>query len=101
MKSNFRSCAKKRPEISQQRGKLEASDGGNEREERLSYPSIAVAIVTMGAREAENYREDSERPPDWDPESITDLVRLVCFSRRDFQQASRRHPERRDLRFEI
>lgn len=93
---------RKGPEISQRRGKLEVSDGGNKRDEPLSYPSIAVAIVTVGAREAENYREDSEHLPDWDPESLIDLVCAVCFSlsRGDFQQVSVRHPERPDLRFE-
>lgn len=93
---------RKGPEISQRRGKLEASDGGNKRGEPLSYPSIAVAIVIVGAREAENYREDSKHPPDWDPESLMDLACAVCFSLRrgDFQQASVRRPERPDLRFE-
>lgn len=93
---------RKGPEISQGRGKLEASDGGNKRDETLSYPSIAVAIVTVGAREAENYREDSERLPDWDPESLIDLACAVCFrlDGGDFQQASVRHPERPDPRFE-
>lgn len=89
--------------MSQRRGKLEASDGGNKRDKPLSYPSIAVAIAIVGAREAENYREDSKHPADWDTESLMALVCTVCFSLRrgDFQQASVRHPERPDLRFEI